>query len=137
MELCSMLCDSLDGRGVGGVCGGLVAKLCLTPAITRTVARQSPLSMGCSRQEYWSGFHSLLQGIFMTQGFNPGLLHCRQILNHWTTREIQLSILNIAVCTCQSQTPQVSLPHPAPPEDNYSCQTYSLLVHSFTHSFIQ
>ena len=80
MELCSMLCDSLDGRGVGGVCGGLVAKLCLTPAITRTVARQSPLSMGCSRQEYWSGFHSLLQGIFMTQGFNPGLLHCRQIL---------------------------------------------------------
>ena len=80
MELCSMLCDSLDGRGVGEECGGLVAKLCLTPAITQTVARQSPLSMGFSRQEYWSGLHSLLQGIFMTQGFNPGLLHCRQIL---------------------------------------------------------
>ena len=27
-----------------------------------TVARQAPLSMGFSRQEYWSGCHSLLQG---------------------------------------------------------------------------
>ena len=30
--------------------------------------------------------HSLLQGIFLTQGLNPGLLHCRQILyylSHW------------------------------------------------------
>ena len=25
---------------------------------------------------------SLLQGIFLTQGLNPGLLHCRQILYH-------------------------------------------------------
>ena len=28
------------------------------------------------------GFHALLQGIFPTQGLNPGLLHCRQILYH-------------------------------------------------------
>ena len=27
------------------------------------------------------GRHSLLQGIFPTQGLNPGLLHCRQILH--------------------------------------------------------
>ena len=26
------------------------------------------------------GSHSLLQGIFQTQGLNPGLLYCRQIL---------------------------------------------------------
>ena len=26
--------------------------------------------------------HSLLQGIFLTQGSNQGLLHCRQILYH-------------------------------------------------------
>ena len=45
-----------------------------------TVAHQAPLSMGFSRQEYWSGFHSLLQGIFPTQEWNPGLAHCRQIL---------------------------------------------------------
>ena len=36
-------------------------------------------SMEFSRPEYWSG--SLLQGIFPTLGLNPGLLHCRQILN--------------------------------------------------------
>ena len=28
------------------------------------------------------GFHSLLQGIFSTQGSNPSLLHCRQLLYH-------------------------------------------------------
>ena len=83
----------------------------------------APLSMGFSRQEYWSGMPfsspgdpgiesrsptlwadclpseppgklkntevsslSLLQGIFLTQELNWGLLHCRQILhhlNHW------------------------------------------------------
>jgi len=37
-------------------------------------------SMGFSRQEYWSGSHFFLQGIFLTQGLNPGLQHCRQIL---------------------------------------------------------
>ena len=28
------------------------------------------------------GSHSLLQGIFLIQRLNPGLLHCRQILYH-------------------------------------------------------
>ena len=28
------------------------------------------------------GCHDLLQKIFLTQGLNPGLLHCRQILYH-------------------------------------------------------
>ena len=46
-----------------------------------TVALQAPLSMGFPRQEYWSGLPiPLLQGIFPTQGLNPGLPHCRQIL---------------------------------------------------------
>ena len=49
-------------------------------AIAQTVASQAPLSMEFSRQEYWSGWPFLLQGIFQTQGLNPGLLHCRQIL---------------------------------------------------------
>ena len=30
------------------------------------------------------GNHSLLQGIFPTQGSKPGLLHCRQILHQWS-----------------------------------------------------
>ena len=46
---------------------------------TPTVSHQAPLSMGFSRQEYWSGCHALLQGIFSTQGLNPHLL----CLLHW------------------------------------------------------
>ena len=70
-----------------------------------TAACQPPLSLEFSRQEYWSGYclchslplpspgdlpdpgiepgspycHCLLQGIFLTQGLNPGLPHCRQV----------------------------------------------------------
>ena len=51
-------------------------------AIPWTIAYQTPPSMEFSRQEYWSGLHFLLQGIFLTQGLNPGLLHCRQTLYH-------------------------------------------------------
>ena len=32
-----------------------------------TAAHQAPLSMGFSRQEYWSGLRGLLQGIFPTE----------------------------------------------------------------------
>ena len=31
------------------------------------IVRKAPLSMGFSRQEYWSGLPSLLQGIFLIQ----------------------------------------------------------------------
>ena len=44
-----------------------------------------------SRQEYWRSYHALLQGIFPTQGLNPGLLCCRQILyqlSHQGTQRI-------------------------------------------------
>ena len=59
----------------------VVAKSCLTLVTPSTVACQAPLSMGLcfSRQEYWSGL-PLLQGIFLTQESNLGLLHCRQVL---------------------------------------------------------
>ena len=42
--------------------------------------------MESSRQECWSGCHFLLQGIFLTQGSNLGLQHCRQIII-WATRD--------------------------------------------------
>ena len=112
------------------VVGGLVTKSCLTLVTPGTVACQTPLSMGFSRQECWDElpfpspgalpdpgiepvsptlagrffttepvgkpnviYHqhflnyytrmsslSLFQGIFPTQGSNPGCPHCRQIL---------------------------------------------------------
>ena len=40
--------------GCFGGAGGLVTQFCLSLA-PWTVARQAPLSMGFSRQEYWSG----------------------------------------------------------------------------------
>ena len=42
----------------------------------------APLSMGFSRQQYWSGFPFPTPGIFLDQGSNPSLLHYRQILSH-------------------------------------------------------
>ena len=40
-----------------------------------TVAHQAPLPVKFSRQEYGSGLHFLLQGVFPIQRSNPGLLH--------------------------------------------------------------
>ena len=48
--------------------------------IPRTVAHQAPLSMESPGKNSGVGCHSLLQGIFPTQGSNPNLLYCRQIL---------------------------------------------------------
>ena len=45
-----------------------------------TVAYQAPPFMGFSRQEYWSGLPFPSPGIFPSQGSNPGLPHCRQML---------------------------------------------------------
>ena len=39
--------------------------------------------------------HSLFQGIFPTQGLNPGFLHCRQILCHLSHQRIPTVILLI------------------------------------------
>ena len=52
--------------------GGLVIKLCPTLAIQWTVARQAPLSMGFSRQEYWSGLPFPSPGDFPDAGIEPG-----------------------------------------------------------------
>ena len=52
-----------------------------------TAARQAPLSLGIlqARILEWVAMLSL-QGIFPTQGLNPGLPHCRQIL-YWLSHK--------------------------------------------------
>ena len=52
--------------------GGLVTKLCLTLMTPRTVACQSPLSMGFSRQEYWSGLPFPFPGNVPNPGIESG-----------------------------------------------------------------
>ena len=60
---------SRESGGGGG--GGLVAKSCLTLATPWTVAFQAPLSMGFSRQEFWSGLPCLPPGDLPDPGIEP------------------------------------------------------------------
>ena len=50
----------------------LVTKLCPTLATPWTVACQAPLSMGFSRQEYWSGLPFPSPGDLPDPGIKPG-----------------------------------------------------------------
>ena len=59
-----------------------------------TVAHQAPLSMGFSTQEYWSGLPFPFPGIFLTQGSNPGPLHCGQILDWMSHQGSLVSVRN-------------------------------------------
>ena len=95
-------------------CGGFVTKSCQTLAIPWTVAREALLSMGFSRQEYWSGCHFLLQRIFPTQKLNLGLLHCRQILYQLTYEVRQKSMYHdfiILIQPIQHSPGSSPLPH--------------------------
>ena len=72
---------SVGGCDVCLLSGGgsdIITKSCPTLTILWTVAHGVPLSIGFPRQKYWSGSYFLLQGIFPTQGLNPGILYCRQ-----------------------------------------------------------
>ena len=55
-----------------------------------TVAHQAPLSMGFSRQEYWSGLWLPTPGDLPDPGSNPYILH----LLHWQVDSLPLSHLN-------------------------------------------
>ena len=75
-------------------------RLFVTP---RTVACQVPLSMGFSRQEYWSGLPFPSPGICATQGSNPGLRNCRQTLyrlsHHRGPRKLEWVSLSLLLLT--------------------------------------
>ena len=51
--------------------GGLVAKLCPTLVTSWTVACQAPLSMGFSKQEYWSVLPFPSPGDLPNPGIKP------------------------------------------------------------------
>ena len=82
---------------------GLVIQSYLALVTGWIVAHQAPVSMEISSKNTRVGSHSLLQGIFPTQGLNPGLLHCRQITDvyksnyyavHLKLRECCMSIIS-------------------------------------------
>ena len=60
-----------------------------------TVAHQAPLSMGFSRQEYWSGLPRPPPGDLSIPGIEScllHLLHCRWILYHSASREAPMYV---------------------------------------------
>ena len=58
----------------------LVAHSWLTLCDPMTAARQTPLSLGFSRKEYWSVLPCPSPGYLPKPGIEPSLPHCRQIL---------------------------------------------------------
>ena len=58
-----------------------------------TAARQAPLSVELSRQEYWGGLPFPSPGDLP----NPGLLHCRWILYHLSHKGAESLGLNVGV----------------------------------------
>ena len=64
-------------------CGVLVAQSCPTLCDSMDYGPPGSSVHGDSPGKNTGvGCHFLLQGIFLTQGSNPDLLHCRQILYH-------------------------------------------------------
>ena len=93
-----------------------------------TVARQAPLSMRLSRQEYWVGCHALLQGIFPTQGSNWYHLHCRWILYPLSYlgspyKRLLLLLLSLFSHVWLCATPEMAA-HQAPPSPGFSRQEH-------------
>ena len=67
------------------------------------------------------GSHSLLQGIFLTQGSNPGLLHCRQILYHLS---YQGSHANTEFTMFKAKNPKTSTHQETTSELTWSSMSY-------------
>ena len=83
------------------VCAFSCVQLFATPW---TTVLQTPLSMEFFKQEYWTGLPCLLQGIFPTQGSNPGLLHCRWILYQLSSLKVKVAQLFPTLCDFMDYT---------------------------------
>ena len=74
-------------------CRAVKSLICVRFFVTPwTVAYQAPPSMGFQGKSTGVGCHFLLQGIFPTQGSNPGLLSCRQTLLPFEPPEKSITI---------------------------------------------
>ena len=77
-----------------------------------TVAHQAPLSMGFSRQEYWSGLPLPSPGDLPSPGIEPGLPHCRQTLyylSHQGSSKWNRSVMSNSLCPMNCRPPGSSV----------------------------
>ena len=82
----------------------LLLQSCLTLCDLMDVARQAPLSLGLSRQEYWSGLPFPPPGHLPKLGIEPGLLHWEaDSLLSGATREVPYEILRVVKFTKKSK----------------------------------
>ena len=87
---------------------------CQTLAIPWAVARQTLLSMGFCRQEYWSGLPFPSAEDLPHPEINSGLLHCRQILYRLSYEVSQKSMYHdfiILIQPIQHSPGSSPLPH--------------------------
>ena len=84
--------------------------------------------MEFSRQECWNGLHFLLQRIFPTQGSNPGLLHCRQILYHKVSGPRFKSTPVFLQGQCSQSVPLLSLSTLTPPSHTHTHTLSAILT---------
>ena len=89
-QSCLTLCDPMDCSPSGSIVHGILQ----------------------ARMLVWVG-HALLQGIFLTQGLNSGLLHCVQVLYHLSHQGIPerqiFHTLNNIWCKKQNRIPTITL----------------------------
>ena len=78
------LCVIIKSRTFPCVCLCIVTQSCLTLCDPMDCSPPRTSAMGFSRQEYWTGFLTLLQGIFPAQGWSP----CLWCLLHWQTSSL-------------------------------------------------
>ena len=95
--------------------GGLVAKSCPKLATPWTVAHQAPLSLGFSRQEYWSRLPFSSPGDLPNLGVGPrSPTLAGKFFTFWTTREalictLRYSIIRIAWDTILTSSSSIFL----------------------------
>ena len=117
-----------------------VVQSCSTLATPWTVAHQaSPSIQDSPGKNTEVGCHFLLQGIFLTQGSNPGLLHCRQTLyplSHqgrlWW-KKLKMWTINIP-CSSSQRVNVVTKPILLKAISRFKAITIKLPVMFFTHT---
>ena len=71
---------------------------------------RSGVGVGGLQRRKGKGYYFLLQGIFLTQGSNAGLLHCRQILYQLSYNEVLNSQSCLTLCNPMEQSMEFSRP---------------------------